>query len=196
VSWARALSAWGTSVLLLGRCAPPAPAPEPPRTEAPAPGPVVLAPEASAPVVAPLPVDASPPPREAAAPTAAAPVGDAAAPVESGPVCALPKKTRLLAVAPAAWSNCGNDAHCVLVSSACCSCGPLAADKARAVNRPTFHNGNPYCRPGTGCPACAAVPNAALDAVCSEGRCRARETIDPCAKPPGEPSLIEQMQQG
>ncbi|GMV16487.1 MAG: hypothetical protein AMXMBFR56_47110 [Polyangiaceae bacterium] len=68
----------------------------------------------------------------------------------------------------------------------CCTCGVLPASIATAVNQPSVENGNPYGRPQTGCPLCAGFPNPELSAVCSSGRCRVKETIDPCA-PKGHP---------
>ena len=124
----------------------------------------------------------------------AAPIANDASAVDAEPAtaCSTPKKVRWLPAARDALTKCGDDSQCVVTSSECCWCGRLAASSARAVNKLSLRNGNPYCAAGTACPDCVGAPNPNVAAVCLHGRCRARETIDPCA-PRGEPSLLEQM---
>lgn len=99
--------------------------------------------------------------------------------------CSSPPLLRRLTPAPDVWTHCTNDADCRLVSNPCCACGRLRPNQARAIDVRTFEQGNPFCPPGTGCPACAQVANPAIDARCEGGRCRAVLRVDPCAPDAG-----------
>lgn len=178
------LSVAGVLALVTGRCAPATPAPESvPKATAVVAGEDSGVHDATVEMTASAAaIDASSEGGEEGDATATAAV-DASMPpaVDAGPACTAAKKVRWLPAAPAAWTQCGKDAHCLIVPTTCCTCGVLPASIATAVNQPSVQNGNPYCQPQTGCPRCAGFPNPELSAVCLSGRCRVKETIDPCA---------------
>ena len=73
-------------------------------------------------------------------------------------------------------ARCERDDECSVISKQCCACGVIPYDALRAINR---DYGNPNCAPNVGCPACAAMPEKGVTAVCVNRRCRVQTPCEP-----------------